>query len=435
MLIAVLVLPAPSPAFGVQKRAISEVDLFKFVWIADPQISPDGARIAFVRVWVNQKADRYESALWIVPTAGGSARQLSSGPRDSGPRWSPDGKRLAFIRSAERDGKTQPPQIYVLTFEGGEAQPLTEMPRGAGNPDWSPDGKSIAFIGTEELGAKDKAMTEAGELKEKQERGERVSDVRVINKATYRSNGPGYLNPKVRSHIWKINLNDSAIKPGEMAKPVQITKGKFDEGNISWSPDSSRILFVSRRVAEPYYEAPQTDLFSVAPDGTGEKKVLTFEGGMRDYTFSDDGKRIAFSGSITHKPVLSYTQPDLFVVNNEPGAAPKNLTAGYDFDIGGGLAGDQRAPRGGSPGNVAWSKDGRHLIVNVAEHGRSNLKRIEIASGKVEPLTTGDHEGAGVFNHARRWKDGASDLDISQRRRSVCARRCDRKAPAAHSRK
>src|SRR5262249_36667026 len=134
-----------------------------------------------------------------------------------------------------------------------------------------------------------------------------------------------------------------------------------------------------------------TDLYSVTLDGGDEKKVLSFDGGMGDYTFSNDGKRIAFGGTLTRKPVQSYTQPDLFVMNNEPGGTPKNLTADYDFDIGGGIGGDQSAPRGGGRGSVLWSKDDRSLFVNVAEHGRANLKRVDIATGKIVPLTTGDH--------------------------------------------
>src|SRR5207302_2873058 len=92
-LLLIIALLMPVPAFGADKRMITETDLFKFAWIADPQISPDGSRVAFVRLWVNQKADRYDSALWIVPTSGkadgSSARQLTAGPRDSTPRWSP----------------------------------------------------------------------------------------------------------------------------------------------------------------------------------------------------------------------------------------------------------------------------------------------------------------------------------------------------------
>ena len=375
-------------SLAADKRAITEMDLFKFAWIADPQISPDGSRVAFVRVWVNQKADRYESALWMVPTGGGSPRQISAGPRDGSPRWSTDGKTLAFIRSAEKEGRPQPPQIYVLSLDGGEARPLTDLPKGAGGFEWSPDGKTIAFSVTDD-GKKEPEKPNPENADPKEKTPERVSDVRVISKAVYRSNGPGYLNAKARTHIWSISVPATGA---EQPKARQITKGNFDEGNLSWSPDGSRIYFVARRVAEPYYESARTELYSVALDGSDERKLLTFEGGMRDYTFSNDGKRLAFSGSLSPQPVQSYTQPDLFVVNAEAGAAQKNLTAGYDFDIGGGIGGDQRAPRGGGGGGVLWSRDDRWLYVNVAEHGAANLKRIDPASGKVEPFTTGAHE-------------------------------------------
>src|SRR5262245_52771705 len=86
-LILVTALVIPSSYRAAEKRMITEADLFKFVWAADPQISPDASRIVFVRVWVNQKSDRYDSALWTVPTNGGAARQLTSGPRDASPRW------------------------------------------------------------------------------------------------------------------------------------------------------------------------------------------------------------------------------------------------------------------------------------------------------------------------------------------------------------
>src|SRR3981189_1401859 len=68
-LACVLVLVAASPrAQGT--RVITEKDLFKFTWIADPQISPDGATVAFVRVTVNEKENRYETSVFAVPAAG-----------------------------------------------------------------------------------------------------------------------------------------------------------------------------------------------------------------------------------------------------------------------------------------------------------------------------------------------------------------------------
>lgn len=376
----------PAYSLAADKRPITETDIFKFVWIADPQISPDGSRVAFVRVWVNQKADRYETALWIAQTGGGAPRQITAGPRDAAPRWSPDGKALAFIRASEKEGRTQPPQIYLMSLEGGEAQPLTDTPRGVGAFDWSPDGKTIAFQSTEDI-KKKMPEGEHGDPKEKPP--ERTSDVRVITKAIYRFNGPGYLSAQFKSHIWTVAV--PAVQ-GETPKPKQITKGNFDEGNMSWSRDGSRIYFIANRVAEAYYEAPRTDFYSIALDGSDEKKVMSFEGGMGPYNFSNDGKRIAFGGVLSEKTVLSYKQPDLFVADNVTDAKAKNLTASYDFDIGGGLAGDQRAPRGGSPGGMIWSKDDRYIYVNVAEHGRANLKRIDATTGKVEPLTAGNHE-------------------------------------------
>ena len=104
-------------------RPISETDLFRFTWIADPQIAPDGRRVAFVRVTVNEKKDGYDSAIWMVETDGARApRALTAGPQDLSPRWSPDGRRLAFTRAVEKAGKLQPPQLYLMTMDGGEAR-------------------------------------------------------------------------------------------------------------------------------------------------------------------------------------------------------------------------------------------------------------------------------------------------------------------------
>src|SRR5882672_3795965 len=128
------------------RRFITEKDLFRFTWIADPQIAPDGSTVAFVRVTVNEKENRYESSLFAVAAAGSeSPRRLTSGIHDTTPRWSPDGKRIAFVRSVEKDGKSQPGQLYLLQMDGGEARVVTDVTSGAAGPVWSPDGKQIAF--------------------------------------------------------------------------------------------------------------------------------------------------------------------------------------------------------------------------------------------------------------------------------------------------
>ena len=92
---------SPAACAAAEKRKITETDLFRFVWVADPRISPDGKRVAFVRVSVNAKKEGYDTALWIVPADGSEpARPFTAGPRDTSPRWSPDGKAVAFLRSA-----------------------------------------------------------------------------------------------------------------------------------------------------------------------------------------------------------------------------------------------------------------------------------------------------------------------------------------------
>src|SRR5206468_2483954 len=158
-----------------QQRAISDSDLFAFRWVASPQVSPDGRQAAYVLVMVNAKHDGYETSLWLVNTDGASPpRRLTAGLRDGAPRWSPDGSTLAFVRPT--DGR---PQLYLLPLSGGEAQQLTDLPKGASPAAWSPDGKTIAFTST--TTAEDLAK------KEKDKGEEPKSDVRIVTEAEFRT--------------------------------------------------------------------------------------------------------------------------------------------------------------------------------------------------------------------------------------------------------
>ena len=131
---AAALLAAATAPLSAQKRGITEQDLLQFVWVADPQMSPDGTQVAFVRVSDDEKADTYDTSLWIARTDGAEPpRQLTRGTRDTAPRWSADGRRMAFVRPVEKDGRTLP-QIHVLAMDGGEARAVTDMPRGASGP-------------------------------------------------------------------------------------------------------------------------------------------------------------------------------------------------------------------------------------------------------------------------------------------------------------
>src|SRR5258708_12687723 len=142
VLVAITLCVVPALA---QKRNITEKDLFNFVWAGDTQISPDGSRVAFVRVTVNEKKDGYNTAIWSVSPATGETHQLTSGPRDSTPRWSPDGKFLVFVRVTEKDGRPDLPQLFMLPMAGGDSFQFTTMTRRAGAPHWSPDAQLIVF--------------------------------------------------------------------------------------------------------------------------------------------------------------------------------------------------------------------------------------------------------------------------------------------------
>jgi dipeptidyl aminopeptidase/acylaminoacyl peptidase len=386
---------ATGSAFA-EKRNITEKDLFDFVWIGDPQVSPDGSHVAFVRVTVNDKKEGYNTSIWSVPVAGGEEpHQLTKGDHDSTPRWSPDGKFLLFLRATEKDGKPEPPQLAILPITGGDSFVFTDLPKGAGNPSWAPDGKTIAFTSetnTEDLAKQEKKKSkESGSAnqpspkptagREASSADERESDVRVIARAVYRQDNEGYADPKHPTHIWLVAAPHSA---DEKVKPRQLTKGQFDEDSAIWSNDGSQIYFTSDRNVEPYYELPKTDLYSVAAAGGEPVKITTidlqiggFGPGGGALSLSPDGKQVAFTASTT-RPINSYTQPDLWILDLLPNAKPRNLTANFDFDAPGFVIGDSAPPRAGGQNKPIWTPDGKGLVALYAKEGKANLAVFDV---------------------------------------------------------
>ena len=160
------------------KRAIKETDLFDFVWIGDPQISPDGSQVVFYRVVPNQQHTDYDGAIWMVPTSGNSSpAELITGKNVSNARWSPDGQSLIY----RRDG-----QLTLFSLRTKESRTLTSLPGGAGGAVWSPDGRRVAFLSsTPDEQTASEASLNASDHK---------SDVHVITEANYHTGGRGYLN-------------------------------------------------------------------------------------------------------------------------------------------------------------------------------------------------------------------------------------------------
>ncbi|HEY2031465.1 MAG TPA: S9 family peptidase [Myxococcales bacterium] len=413
-----------SAVASAEQRPMREKDLWQFTWVGDPQVSPDGAQAVFARIVVDQKRLGYETSLWVVGTRGGSApRRLTSGTHDGQPRWSPDGRSIAFVRSLEKDGKPQEPQLFVLSMTGGEPQQITDLPKGASDPRWSPDGRRIAFhssTNADDLRKKAKgeksqpAQTtpsvpqaappsepgkptpESESTKPAGQEGreplptdevEHESDVKVITRGVYRANGQGYLDFAHPAHLWVISAPaGSDDKP----QPLQVTSGKFDEDDFFWSNDGKELVYTTTRSEEPWYEAPHTEIYAVPAAGGQPRLVNAVKLGVEEMAPSPDGKRIAFRAQLNTEPVRSYQQPDLFVLELSLNAQPKNLSADFDNDVGGGIGGDSAPPRAGGGTHPIWTPDGRSLVDVVTIEGRANLMKFPLDGQKPNPVTRGD---------------------------------------------
>lgn len=364
------------------KRAIDFKDLLQFRWIADPRIAPDGSRVAFVRVAVNADGTGYETSLWWAPSDGSTPPQaLTRGPKDGQPRWSPDGRRLAFVRpGAGKEAKDAAPQIWILDTGGGEPWQLTDQARGAGSPAWSPDGSTLAFVSEatdDDVARQAKPDPQAAP----------PSDVTVVTRAVYRFNGAGTLDFSRPDHLWTIALPAPGAKPGTATR---VTGGAYAEAAPVWTADGTALLFTSTHDLEPYFRTNQDEAWRVPATGGAMTKVASVAGNVGALSLSPDGKRAAFVGS-PGEPVLSCTQQDLWVTTLD-GAAPRNLTATLDAEVGEGISADQHPPRGGGNDDPLWTPDGKALLVKVGRQGRSNLERFDVATGAATPLTHGDQE-------------------------------------------
>lgn len=189
------------PAPDRNGRPITIEDLFEFQLVGDPNVSPDGTRVAVSVTHIDKDANEYRSAIWLFPLNGDDPIRLTTGRwTDGSPRWSPDGNWLAF--TSKRESKTA--QIWLLPTGGGEARQLTELDNDSSDIDWAPDSRRIAFTCKVDPERTDKADPE--------------SDVRVITSARYKFDGQGFLEDKVRQ-IWTIDA--LAEKP----EPTRITSG------------------------------------------------------------------------------------------------------------------------------------------------------------------------------------------------------------------
>lgn len=277
--IAFSVLVLASPTLADEPEVFRPADVFELEWASDPQVSPDGQHVAYVRNFMDVMTDRRRSNIWIVDTDGSDHRPLTSGnTNNSSPRWSPSGDRLLYVSSS--DGSSQ---LYLRWTDTGQTAKITNLTRSPGGVSWSPDGKWIAFSMT--VPEKSKPFAE---MPPKPEGAEWAKPPKVIDRLIYRADGAGFLKRGFR-HLFVV--------PAEGGSPRQLTSGRFNHGaRPEWTPDGEALIFSANRHEDWEYEPNNSEIYEIGVAG-GEIRVLTDRLGP-DFSpaVSPDGKRIAYVG-------------------------------------------------------------------------------------------------------------------------------------------
>ena len=354
---AVLTAPAALAADGPQRGFTGE-DLFDLAGATDPEISPDGSRVAYVRMSADVMSDREVPTVWLVDVATGRETPLAAGKGShQSPRWSPDGKRLAYVSS---DGEGAP-QLYVEWVESGRTARITGLPDSPGSLAWSPDGKAIAYTMRVPGDA-----TKLGSAPAKPEGAKWADDLQVIDRVSYRADGGGYAQPGY-DHVFVVAADGGA--------PRQVTFGNWsDAGPLSWSPDGRRIVFSANRRPDWEREENNSEVYAVDVASGAVIALTNRTGPDNGAQVSPDGKRIAYLGYDDVN--RSYENTELYVMNAD-GSGARSLTANLDQSI----------------DEVRWAGNSQ-LYVSYDDHGKKRVARVGL-DGSVklvaDGLTAGSH--------------------------------------------
>lgn len=356
-------------------RTITDADLAALRSIGEFAVSPDGARVVFVLTSTDYEGDRYRANLWLVDAAGGEPRQLTAArSRDAAPRWSPDGTRLAF--TSDRDGGKR--ELWVIPVGGGEASPV-RRPDGSRlhedgditEPCWSPDGSRLAYLAKAARPESDDPSDDPTHAPAE------GSDVRVYSQLGYKLDGSGFWDGRYR-HLFAVTAGGG--------EPAQLTDGPWDDAQPAWSPDGSRLAFVSRRTPDREYTAV-SDLFTVPAGGGAATQVTGSVGPVSHPQWSPDGAMLAYIGHDTPAETGPATHDWLWTVAAD-GGTPACLTRDYDRDVGGGVIGD--FAQGGLTPPVQWSPDGLGLLFLAGDCGTTALMQVARTQRHVETAVDGD---------------------------------------------
>ncbi len=278
LLLAAALLGAPNaPA----KRALNLDDLARLHDVAGPQLSPDGRWVAYTVSTIDSSADKRLTHIWMANWEGTEELQLTNGPEsESSPRWSPDGKYLAFVSS--RAGEAKGSQIWLLNRQGGEARQLTHFKNyEISEYDWSPDSTKLALV-LREKDEPDSNETKPGAAPPNPKPPKPI----VIDRYHFKEDIAGYLNRKY-NHIYLFDIASEKLDA--------LTAGGFDETNATWSPDGSKIAFISNGDKDPD-RTENTDVFVIEarPHSTPLRLTTHLGPDSGHPAWSPDSKYIAY---------------------------------------------------------------------------------------------------------------------------------------------
>jgi dipeptidyl aminopeptidase/acylaminoacyl peptidase len=278
---------ASSPTLRAQEaaRRLTAMDEFQIQLPTDPQISPDGKKIVYVRRFADPMTDKRYSNLWIINSDGTDHRPLTTGNRsDVSPRWSPDNTRLAYLSDA--DGKQQ---LYIRWMDTGQTARITNLEQAPDAIAWSPDGKMLSFSALV-LGK----GPHIADLPAPPSGAKWADPPTAYDRLVYRFNGSGYLKPGYMQ-LFVVDSEGSA--------PRQVTNGNFPNGGnefgpnrASWTPDGKYLIASVNRHPESDHEYLDTEVYEFSVADGSLRPLTNRKGPDNSPVVSPNGKLIAYTG-------------------------------------------------------------------------------------------------------------------------------------------